>query len=191
MSDYKVMLLGAGGVGKTCIAQMFVNDKFIAKYNPTIEDTHEKTIDVDGNAILLNILDTAGQDEFSWLRKTYMSSGQGFIFVYAVDDYESFRKIKDLHDDAVQEQNKEDFPKILVGNKTDLADEKHCVPQEEAEELAAQLGCSLVLSSARQNENIDEIFLTLSRKMMDEIAEPENEVNVEEKGFFAKICNIL
>lgn len=61
MSEYKITVLGAGGVGKSALVVQFVHTKFLEKYDPTIEDSYRKTIDVDGQACQLDILDTAGQ----------------------------------------------------------------------------------------------------------------------------------
>ena len=84
-STYKIVVVGSGGVGKSCIVVRFVQGKFIKKYDPTIEDFYRKQIDVDGEAIMLDILDTAGQEEFSALRDSYMRTGDGFVLVYAVN----------------------------------------------------------------------------------------------------------
>lgn len=59
-STYKIVVVGSGGVGKSCITVRFVQGKFIKKYDPTIEDFYRKQIDVDGEAVMLDILDTAG-----------------------------------------------------------------------------------------------------------------------------------
>merc|ERR1711924_105017 len=77
--EYRIVVVGAGGVGKSALTVRFIQGNFVEKYDPTIEDSYRKQVAVDGVAVLLDIMDTAGQEEYSALRDQYMKTGQGFI----------------------------------------------------------------------------------------------------------------
>ena len=65
MVEYKVAMVGMGGVGKSALANMIMSNCFIEEYDPTGELDYRKRMDVDGGCCLLEILDTAGQEEYS------------------------------------------------------------------------------------------------------------------------------
>ena len=65
MSDQRVVVLGHGGVGKSSLTLRLITDNFMEEYDPTIEDSYQKSVVVDGESTVLNVLDTAGQEEYS------------------------------------------------------------------------------------------------------------------------------
>jgi small GTP-binding protein len=67
MTEYRIVVVGAGGVGKSALTVRFIQGNFVEKYDPTIEDSYRKLVEVDGNACMLDIMDTAGQEEYSAL----------------------------------------------------------------------------------------------------------------------------
>jgi len=77
--EYKIVVLGGGGVGKSALTIRLVTDNFLDEYDPTIEDSYRKQVDVDGKSALLDILDTAGQEEFSSMQDLWMREGKGFF----------------------------------------------------------------------------------------------------------------
>ncbi|KAH0571930.1 Ras-related protein Rap-1b [Spironucleus salmonicida] len=155
-STHKVVVVGSGGVGKSCITVRFVQGKFIKRYDPTIEDFYRKQLDVDGEAVMLDILDTAGQEEFSSLRDSYMKTGNGFIIVFAVNSASSFDETKKLREQALRIKEKDQVPMVLVGNKCDIEDRE--VQREEAEKLAEEWKCQYIETSAKDNINIAQVF---------------------------------
>uniref|UniRef100_A0A8V0YZV2 RAP2C, member of RAS oncogene family n=1 Tax=Gallus gallus TaxID=9031 RepID=A0A8V0YZV2_CHICK len=92
MREYKVVVLGSGGVGKSALTVQFVTGTFIEKYDPTIEDFYRKEIEVDSSPSVLEILDTAGTEQFASMRDLYIKNGQGFILVYSLVNQQSFQK---------------------------------------------------------------------------------------------------
>lgn len=66
--QYKIVMLGSGAVGKSAITVQLISGYFLESYDPTIEDSYRTTITVNNEGVVLNILDTAGQEEFSALR---------------------------------------------------------------------------------------------------------------------------
>lgn len=93
MREYKVVVLGSGGVGKSALTVQFVTGTFIEKYDPTIEDFYRKEIEVDCSPSVLEILDTAGTEQFASMRDLYIKNGQGFILVYSLVNQQSFQVI--------------------------------------------------------------------------------------------------
>lgn len=89
----RVSILGGGGVGKSAITLRFVRDFFVQNWEATIEDAYRKTMKVDGSTVTLEILDTAGQEDFSTLRAQWMMDKEGYIFVYSLVDRESIDQL--------------------------------------------------------------------------------------------------
>ncbi|ATZ52634.1 Bcrsr1 [Botrytis cinerea B05.10] len=77
---YHIVVLGAGGVGKSCLTAQFVQNIWIESYDPTIEDSYRKVIEVDGRQCMLEILDTAGTEQFTAMR--YIPSNPNFISLF-------------------------------------------------------------------------------------------------------------
>jgi GTPase KRas protein len=82
--EYKLVVLGGGGVGKSALTIRLVTDNFLDEYDPTIEDSYRKQVMIDDETALLDILDTAGQEEFSSMQDQWMRDGQGFLLVYNI-----------------------------------------------------------------------------------------------------------
>merc|ERR1712116_118790 len=72
MREYKIVVLGSGGVGKSALTVQFVQGIFVEKYDPTIEDSYRKQVEVDSQQCMLEILDTAGTEQFTAMRDLYM-----------------------------------------------------------------------------------------------------------------------
>ncbi|XP_014109932.1 PREDICTED: ras-related protein Rap-2b isoform X2 [Pseudopodoces humilis] len=102
MREYKVVVLGSGGVGKSALTVQFVTGSFIEKYDPTIEDFYRKEIEVDSSPSVLEILDTAGTEQFASMRDLYIKNGQGFILVYSLVNQQSFQDIKPMRDQIIR-----------------------------------------------------------------------------------------
>ncbi|KAM6225736.1 ras-related protein R-Ras2-like [Porphyrio hochstetteri] len=83
---YRLVVVGRGGVGKSALTIQFIQSYFVMDYDPTIEDSYTKQCVIDERAARLDILDTAGQEEFGALREQYMRTGEGFLLVFSVTD---------------------------------------------------------------------------------------------------------
>lgn len=177
--EYKIVVVGAGGVGKSGMTLQFCAGKCPKRYDPTIEDSYRKTCEVDGKPCVLDILDTAGQEEYAMLRGEYMTEGKGFVLVYSITDDQSFAEMQKFKDQI--EKNKkpgEKVPLALIGNKVDLEGERK-VSTADGEALAdswqkeISAGDSEHISnvffmetSAMTNINVGECFKGLVRHMM-------------------------
>ncbi|KNC54477.1 Ras family small GTPase RAP-1b [Thecamonas trahens ATCC 50062] len=164
MAEYKLVVCGHGGVGKSALTVRFIQGNFLEKYDPTIEDSYRKQVEVDGVACLLDILDTAGQDEYSALRDAYMKTGQGFVIVYDITDTLSLDTVTNLREKILRTKQAADVPIMLVGNKVDLED-KRVVAKSKGEELAQEYKCSFMETSAKTNHNVKELFEQLVREI--------------------------
>ena len=91
MREFKVVVLGSGGVGKSALTVQFVSGHFMEKYDPTIEDFYRKEIEVDHTPCVLEILDTAGTEQFASMRDLYIKNGQGFVVAYSLTNHQTFQ----------------------------------------------------------------------------------------------------
>lgn len=98
MREYKLVVLGSGGVGKSALTVQFVQNIFVDKYDPTIEDSYRKQLEIEGEQCMLEILDTAGTEQFTAMRDLYMKNGQGFILVYSITAMATFQVCWGLFD---------------------------------------------------------------------------------------------
>ncbi|CAJ0960169.1 unnamed protein product [Ranitomeya imitator] len=164
MREYKVVVLGSGGVGKSALTVQFVTGSFIEKYDPTIEDFYRKEIEVDSSPSVLEILDTAGTEQFASMRDLYIKNGQGFILVYSLVNQQSFQDIKPMRDQIIRVKRYEKVPMILVGNKVDLEGERE-VSYGEGKALADDWNCPFMETSAKNKASVDELFAEIVRQM--------------------------
>nr|CAH7716468.1 unnamed protein product [Callosobruchus chinensis] len=124
MREYKIVVLGSGGVEKSALTVLFVQGIFVEKYDPTIEDSYRKQVEVDGQQCMLEILDTAGTEQFTAIRDLYMKNGQGFILVYSITAQSTFNDLQDLREQILRVKDTDDVPMVLVENKCDLEEER-------------------------------------------------------------------
>lgn len=165
MPDIPVVVLGHGAVGKSCIAIQYVQGHFVDKYDATIEDIFRKPAEIDGQPVVLSIVDTAGQDAFGEMRDRYMKRGQGFLLVYSISDQESFQQLKRIYARLQRaKDHNASIPCVVVGNKVDLAAQR-AVSQDEGRLLAAHAKCPFVEISAKNREQVDELFKMLVRNI--------------------------
>lgn len=163
MTTYRVVILGDGGVGKSCLTIKYTQDRFVTEYDPTVENTYRKQTRIDGEDVVIDILDTAGQEEYCILKDQYINSGEGFVCVYSITDNLSFDSIRGIFANITKVKQK-DEPKVLVGNKADLERDR-TVPTEKGQALADEFGIPFFETSAKSGENIEEAFSALIRNM--------------------------
>jgi GTPase KRas protein len=83
-------------------------------------DSYRKQCQIDDEVALLDVLDTAGQEEYSAMREQYMRTGEGFLLVYSITSRQSFDEIMTFQQQILRVKDKDYFPMVLVGNKCDL-----------------------------------------------------------------------
>ncbi|TGZ71335.1 hypothetical protein CRM22_002705 [Opisthorchis felineus] len=163
MTEYKLVVVGAGGVGKSALTIQLIQNHFVEEYDPTIEDSYRKQVVIDGEICLLDILDTAGQEEYSAMRDQYMRTGEGFLCVFAVNNYKSFEDIHQYREQIRRVKDSDDAPMVLVGNKLDLT--HRAVGANDAKMLARSFNIPYVETSAKTRQGVDEAFYTLVREI--------------------------
>ncbi|KAG5518486.1 hypothetical protein PMAC_002882 [Pneumocystis sp. 'macacae'] len=149
---YKLVILGDGAVGKTALATQI--------YDPTIEDSYRKQVIVDGRSCILEILDTAGQEEYIALRDQWIKNGDGFLLVYSVSSRPTFDRVKRFREQIVQTKDTKSVPLILVGNKSDRIYDRE-ISFEEGQSLADFFGCQFAETSAKSSVNVELVFYNL------------------------------
>nr|XP_061803449.1 ras-related protein Rap-1A isoform X1 [Nerophis lumbriciformis] len=165
MREYKLVVLGSGGVGKSALTVQFVQGIFVEKYDPTIEDSYRK-------------------EQFTAMRDLYMKNGQGFALVYSITAQSTFNDLQDLREQILRVKDTEDVPMILVGNKCDLEDER-VVGKEQGQNLARQWSnCAFLETSAKSKINVNEIFYDLVRQI-------NRKTPMEKKPKKKKGCTLL
>ncbi|CAH0555564.1 unnamed protein product [Brassicogethes aeneus] len=186
----KLVVVGDGGVGKSAITIQFFQKLFVTDYDPTIEDSYLQHVEVDGQWCMLDVLDTAGQEEFSAMREQYMRKGDGFLLVYSVTDKNSFENIIHFHTQILRVKDRDTYPMLLVANKVDLVHLRK-VTEEQGRDLAHKLGMPYIETSAKDPPlNIDATFHEVVRIIRNQ-PNPGNERRRKKK--FKKLgkCSIL
>ncbi|KAF2894291.1 hypothetical protein ILUMI_11883 [Ignelater luminosus] len=173
---FKLLIIGDSGVGKSSLLLRFADNTFSGSYITTIGvDFKIRTVSIDGQRIKLQIWDTAGQERFRTITSTYYRGTHGVIVVYDVTNGESFANVKRwLHE---IEQNCDVVNRILVGNKNDCPDRK-VVLTEDAKRFADTMGIQLFETSAKDNINVEEMFVSVTRLVLRAKLEMKERQNV-------------
>ncbi|CAG8479848.1 10647_t:CDS:2 [Ambispora leptoticha] len=161
---HKVIMVGSGGVGKSALTLQYMYGDFVEEYDPTKADSYRKKVILDNQECQIDILDTAGQEEYAAIRDNYYRSGEGFLCVFSISEHESFNHTQDFRDQISRVLDDDSIPFILVGNKSDLAQIRK-VTREEAQRKALEWGCPYIETSAKTRQNVDEVYTQLMRKI--------------------------
>ncbi|KAL2157187.1 hypothetical protein VTH06DRAFT_6323 [Thermothelomyces fergusii] len=154
----KIAIVGSRSVGKSSLAVRYVDGHFVESYYPTIENTFSKEIRYKGQDFATEIVDTAGQDEYSILNSKHFIGIHGYMLVYSVSSLQSFEMVQVIRDKILNHLGTETVPICIVGNKCDLRPEQRQVTAEEGRALAEKYKCAWTEASARYNENVAKAF---------------------------------
>jgi len=160
---YRLVVLGDGGVGKTALTIQLCLNHFVETYDPTIEDSYRKQVVIDDEPCVLEVLDTAGQEEYTALRDQWIRDGEGFILVYSIVARSTFERVQRFREQISRVKDTDSIPLILVGNKCDMSERE--VPPHEGEELAKKLGCEFTEASAKTCVNVEKAFYSVVRQI--------------------------
>ena len=170
---FKVIFVGDVTVGKTQIINKFMNDKFDANYQQTFgANLAIKVVNFKDKKIKLELWEIFGQKAYKNIMKDYYKGSHLIVFVYAVDDKNSFDNIQQIWVNEVRSINK-DAKFLLVGNKCDLEDKRQ-VSTEEAMEYAEKNNMEFIEVSAKDKINIEKMFDNSLKNFLDDMEKEKN-----------------
>jgi GTPase KRas protein len=165
--EFRLVVVGPPVVGKSALTIRLTQSEFANEYDPTIEDSYRYYCTIDDIPASLDILDTAGQEEYSSMRDLYMKTGEGFLLVFSLTDRHTFEEISTFYNQIlrVKGETVQFVPMMLVGNKNDLINERQ-VSHEEAIQLAKRFDCAYIETSAKTGLNVVDAFHGLVKMVM-------------------------
>jgi small GTP-binding protein len=172
----KIVLIGEPFVGKTCIINRYVDNNYKENPGSTIGSNYTSkkiTIPDLNTEVILDIWDTAGQEVYRSFVKLFYKESKIAILVYDISDRKSFDELKKYWFNEIKEFSK-DIIIGIAGNKSDLIDKEE-VNEDEARKFAKEINASFRLTSALSNIGIEELFLELTKKYLEEKKEEINE----------------
>ncbi|OGM39153.1 GTP-binding protein rhb1 [Aspergillus bombycis] len=138
----KIAIVGSRSVGKSSLTVRFVEHHFVESYYPTIENTFSRIIKHNGQDFATEIVDTAGQDEYSILNSKHFIGIHGYIIVYSVASRQSFDMVRVIRDKILNHLGADYVPLVVVGNKSDLKSEQRQVSLDEGRGLGEDFHCA-------------------------------------------------
>ena len=167
---FKVIIIGAGAVGKTSLLHRFVENKFSLKYKLTIgADFLAKVIEeypTPDTTCKLQIWDIGGQERYKFLRSSFFDGAHGALVVFDISRWHTFEELTDWLSD-LRDFAGEHVPFILIGNKVDLIKDVYGeFDRESVEEFAKNENSYFLETSAKTGENVEGVFLDLTKKMI-------------------------
>jgi small GTP-binding protein len=166
VAEFKIVLVGATSVGKTCIVKRSTMGTFDASTMPTLGASYSsKDVTVGDSLTRLLIWDTAGQERFRGITPMYYRNVAAVVIVYSIGDHESFGEI-DFWVRSIKENIPAGVPLFLVANKFDL-DESREVTLDEGQEKAAELSAAFGEVSAKTGTGIEELFVMIAAACAD------------------------
>lgn len=184
---HKVIMVGSGGVGKSALTLQFMYDEFVEDYEPTKADSYRKKVVLDGEEVQIDILDTAGQEDYAAIRDNYFRSGEGFLCVFSITEQESFQATAEFREQILRVKNDDNIPFLLVGNKADLEDRRQ-VSADEAHQRANSWSVTYVETSAKTRANVDKVFYDLMREIRSRKMKLSQQNNGQKKASSKRKC---
>ena len=160
-----IIVIGEGRVGKSSIISRFDSNTFTQNTLITLGvDFREKTITLKNKKeISLKIFDTAGQERYQTITKSFYKKANGAFIVYSINDNTSFERVSHWLE-QVKENSPESTTIYLIGNKCD--DEKNrVVPKSKGEELAKKYNIKFYETSAKNNINVNTFFMDIANEI--------------------------
>ena len=172
LEDYKIILLGETNAGKTTLYNKFIYNKDKFNYLSSITvDNETQTLDYKNKKYLITLYDTAGQERFRSITKSYYKMADGFLLMFDITDEKSLLAVKDWIEDIKSHNSSNIF--LILGNKDDL-DNK--ISDDVINETLGDYKHLLLKTSAIKNINVKESI----EKLIDMIEDESNSVNLKE-----------
>ncbi len=163
---FKILLIGDLGVGKSCVILRYIEDDFPLNIMSSIGvDFKSKQLEIDDRLIKLQIWDTAGHEKFRTITTSYYKSAHAIIILYDITDQSTFDHVKNWMVD-IDKFGKQGVLRVIVGNKKDLEDKRQ-VSEESAKTFADKNGIKFMEISAKNNINIEQLFLDIVKCLLE------------------------
>lgn len=178
---FKYIIIGDSGVGKSCLLLQFTDKRFQSAYDLTIGvEFGTRMIKIGDKQIKLQIWDTAGQENFRSITRSYYRGAIGALLVYDITKRETFNHLTNWLIE-VNERSNENMQIMLVGNKADLK-HKRLLSTEEGEAFARENGLMFLETSAKEAVNVEEVFVNTAKKIYEKIQNGELDINNSTSG---------
>eukprot|EP00996_Jenningsia_fusiforme_P002671 NODE_3495_length_967_cov_19.340959_g3208_i0.p1 GENE.NODE_3495_length_967_cov_19.340959_g3208_i0~~NODE_3495_length_967_cov_19.340959_g3208_i0.p1 ORF type:complete len:200 (+),score=38.96 NODE_3495_length_967_cov_19.340959_g3208_i0:111-710(+) len=187
----KIVVVGDGTVGKTCLLWVYVRKDFPKKYVPTIFENYSAVVQVNGTEVALNLWDTAGQEEYEKLRILSYGGATVFLLCFAIDNPDSYSNVKDRWYREIRKHNAT-AAIILVGTKQDLRQgQSDSLTQKHGETLQQEIGAvAYVECSAFQNSGVKAVFDEAIRVSLT-YTPPEQKAGTPRSKTKKSLCTVL
>ncbi|KYQ91442.1 Rab GTPase [Tieghemostelium lacteum] len=178
---FKYIIIGDTGVGKSCLLLQFTDKRFQPVHDLTIGvEFGARMVTIDNKPIKLQIWDTAGQESFRSITRSYYRGSAGALLVYDITRRDTFNHLTCWLKDA-RSYAHSNMTIILIGNKSDL-EQKRAVTYEEGEQFAKENGLIFLETSAKTAFNVEEAFLQTAKKIYEKIQKGDFDINNETFG---------
>ncbi|GIQ83528.1 Ran GTPase, partial [Kipferlia bialata] len=178
---FKYIVIGDTTVGKSCLLLQFTDQRFQPVHDLTIGVEYgTRTVEIENKKIKLQIWDTAGQDNFRSIVRSYYRGAAGALLVYDISKRETFEHLTSWLEDARQHASP-DMTIMLIGNKTDLSFRRK-VTYEEGAEFAAKHGLIFLETSAKRATNVQEAFIHTARNIYQDIVSGQLDISSDSCG---------
>ena len=163
--NLNILLVGDANVGKTSILLKYTENFFPNQYQATIGVEYKmKIIKLNNMNIKLQIWDTAGQERYKSIAKNFFHSANGVFFVFDITNEKSFENLNKWMED-VKENSPKDCKYIIVGNKSDLSDQR-TISTFEIDNFVKEKKSSYFEVSAKNDEGLNDAFINLSKEII-------------------------
>lgn len=174
---FKYIIIGDSGVGKSCLLLQFTDKRFESSHDLTIGvEFGARMITIDEKLVKLQVWDTAGQESFRSITRSYYRGAAGALLVYDVSRRETFDHLQSWLEDCSENSNM-NLTILLIGNKSDLVDKRE-VSEAEGQAFAEKHGLMFLETSAKTSHNVEEAFLKTGRAIYEKIRSGELDANV-------------